>query len=69
MGEIFANYLSGGMRALNVGIGGVTIILAIIILVYTDFSTQPLICFISFALLRNGVARLVIGGFAKVFPK
>ena len=68
-GGIFANYLSDGMRALNVGIGLVAIVLGIITLIYTDFTTQLLIYIISFALLLNGVARLLIGGFAKAFPK
>ena len=68
-GGIFANYLSSGMRILNVGIGIVAIILAVISLVFTDFTIQLLIYIISFALLLNGVARLLIGGFAKALPK
>ena len=68
-GGIFAIYLSGGMRALNVGIGIIAIVLGITAIVYTDFTIQLLIYIISFALLLNGVARLLIGGLAKVFPK
>ena len=68
-GGIFGKYLSDGIRALNVGIGLVAVILGMITLVYTDFTTQILIYIISLALLLNGVARFVIGGFAKAFPK
>lgn len=57
------------MRGINVGIGIIALILGAITLVYTDLTTQLLIYIISFALLLNGVARLVIGGFARVFPK
>jgi uncharacterized membrane protein HdeD (DUF308 family) len=66
---IFARYLSDGIRAANVAIGIVAIALGIIAIVYTDLTTQLLIYILSFALLLNGVARLVIGGFAKAFPK
>jgi len=66
---IFAKYLSDGIRALNVGIGIVAIVLAIVALLYTDLTTQVLIYILSFVLLLNGVARLVIGGFGRVFPK
>ena len=68
-GGIFAKYLSDGIRAFNVGIGMVAVALGIVTLVYTDLTTQVLIYIISFALLINGVARLLIGGFAKAFPK
>jgi len=66
---LFAKYLSNGIRAVNVGIGIVAIALGIVALLYTDLTTQLLIYILSFALLLNGVARLVIGGFAKAFPK
>jgi len=66
---IFARYLSDGIRAANVAIGIVAIALGIIAIVYTDLTTQLLIYILSFALLLNGVARLVIGGFTKAFPK
>ena len=66
---VFAKYLSDGIRAANVAIGLVAIALGIVALVYTDLTTQLLIYIISFALLLNGVARLVIGGFGKAFPK
>jgi uncharacterized membrane protein HdeD (DUF308 family) len=68
-GGIFAKYLSDGIRAFNVGIGIVVVALGFVALVYTDFTTQVLIYILSFVLLLNGVARLVIGGFAKAFPK
>jgi uncharacterized membrane protein HdeD (DUF308 family) len=66
---IFARYLSDGIRVLNFGIGIVAIVLAIVALLYTDLTTQVLIYILSFVLLLNGVARLVIGGFARAFPK
>ena len=66
---IFAKYLSDAIRAVNVGIGIVAIALGIVALLYTDLTTQLLIYILSFALLLNGVARLVIGGFARAFPK
>jgi len=66
---IFAIYLSDGIRALNVGIGIVAVALGIVALLHTDFTTQVLIYILSFVLLLNGVARLVIGGFGRVFPK
>ena len=68
-GGIFALYLSSKIRALNVGIGLVAIVMAILALIYPDLTTQLLIYIISFALLLNGIARLAIGGFAKAFPK
>jgi uncharacterized membrane protein HdeD (DUF308 family) len=68
-GGIFAKYLSDGIRAFNVGIGIVAIALGIVALVYPNLTEQVLIYILSFALLLNGVARLLIGGFAKAFPK
>jgi len=68
-GGIFAKYLTGKIRALNVGIGFVAVVLGILALVYTDLTIQLLIYIISFALLLNGVARLVIGSYVKAFPK
>ena len=68
-GGIFAKYLSGGIRAFNVGVGIVAIALGIVALVYPNLTEQVLIYIISFALLLNGVARLVIGGFGRAFPK
>jgi len=67
-GGIFEKYLPDGIRAANVGIGILAIALGTVALLYTDFTIQVLIYLLSFALLLNGVARLVIGGFAKVFP-
>jgi uncharacterized membrane protein HdeD (DUF308 family) len=66
---VFARYLSDGIRAANVAIGIVAIALGIVALVYADLTTQLLIYILSFALLLNGVARLVIGEFGKAFPK
>lgn len=68
-GGIFAKYLSDGIRALNVGIGIVAIVLGIVALIYTELTTQVLIYILSFVLLLNGVARLVIGGLGRAFPK
>ena len=65
---IFAKYLSDGIRAINFGIGMVAIVLALVALLYTNFTTQVLIYILFFVLLLNGVARLVIGGFARAFP-
>jgi uncharacterized membrane protein HdeD (DUF308 family) len=59
---VFARYLSDGIRAANIALG-------IVALVYADLTTQLLIYILSFALLLNGVARLVIGEFGKAFPK
>lgn len=67
-GGIFAKYLSDGMRAVNVGIGILALVLGAIALLYTDLATQVLIYILSFALLLNGIARLVIGGFARLLP-
>lgn len=67
-GGIFAKYLSDGMRAVNVGIGILALVLGAIALLHTDLTTQVLIYILSFALLLNGIARLVIGGFARLLP-
>lgn len=67
-GGVFAKYLSDGMRAVNVGIGILALALGGIALLFADLTTQVLIYILSFALLLNGIARLVIGGFAKAFP-
>jgi uncharacterized membrane protein HdeD (DUF308 family) len=66
---IFARYLSDGVRALNFGVGLVAIVLALVALLYTNLTTQVLIYILAFVLLLNGVARLVIGGFGRAFPK
>ena len=66
---VFARYLSDGVRALNFGIGLVAMVLALVALLYTNLTTQVLIYILAFVLLLNGVARLVIGGFGKAFPK
>jgi uncharacterized membrane protein HdeD (DUF308 family) len=67
-GGIFAKYLSDGMRAVNVGIGILALVLGAIALLHTDLTTQVLIYILSFALLLNGIARLVIGRFARLLP-
>ena len=66
---IFATYLSDGIRAINFGIGMVAMVLSIVALLYPNLTTQVLIYILSFVLLLNGVARLVIGGFGRAFPK
>ena len=65
----FGKYLLDSIRAVDVGIGIVAIALGIVTLLYADLTTQLLIYLLSFALLLNGVSRLVIGGFVKAFPK
>jgi len=65
---ISAKYLSDGLRALNVGTGILALVIAIVALLYPELATQMLIYLLSFALLINGIARLVISGFAKAFP-
>lgn len=66
---IFAKYLSDGVRALNFGIGLVAIVLGLAAMFYTNLTQQVLIYILSFVLLLNGIARLVIGGFGRAFPK
>lgn len=65
---IFAKYLSDGLRAINVGAGILALVLAIVAMLYPQLATQVLIYLLSFALLIHGITRVVIGGFAKVFP-
>jgi len=65
---IFAVYLSNGLRAVHAGTGILAVALAIVAMLYTGLATQVLIYLLSFALLINGIARIVIGGFARVFP-
>lgn len=65
---IFAKYLSDGLRALNLGAGILALVLAILAIFYPRLATQMLIYLLSFALMFNGTVRIVIGGFAKVFP-
>jgi len=67
-GGIFAKYLSDGLRAFNVGTGILALVIAIVALLYPELATKVLIFLLSFALLLHGIARVVIGGFAKVFP-
>jgi uncharacterized membrane protein HdeD (DUF308 family) len=66
---IFAQYLSDGVRALKFGIGLVAIVLGLVAMLYPNLTQQVLIYILSFVLLLNGVARLVIGGFGRAFPK
>ncbi|MDH5267070.1 MAG: DUF308 domain-containing protein [Candidatus Bathyarchaeota archaeon] len=65
---ISAKYLSDGLRAINVGTGILSLVIAIVTMLYPQLATQVLIYLLSFALLIHGIARIVIGGFAKVFP-
>jgi len=48
--------------------GILALVLAIMIMFYAKLATEMLIYLLSFALLLNGIVRVVIGGFAKVFP-
>ena len=63
---VFAKYLSDGLRAINVGAGILALVLAIVAMLYPQLATQVLIYLLSFALLINGIARVAIGGFAKI---
>lgn len=65
---IFAKYLSDVLRAVNLGGGILACVLAIVALLYPQLATQMLIYLLSVALLFLGIARVVIGGFARVFP-
>ena len=65
---IFAKYLSDELRALNLGAGILALALAIVAIFYPQLATQMLIYLLSFALMFNGIVRVMIGGFAKVFP-
>ncbi len=65
---IFAKYLSDKIRALNFGVGMVAMVLSIVAILYPNLTAQVLIYILSLVLLLNGVARLVIGGFARAFP-
>lgn len=67
-GGIFAKYLSDGLRAINVGAGILALVLAFVALLYPQLATQVLIYLLSLALLIHGIARVLIGGFAKVLP-
>jgi len=66
---ILAKHFPDGIRTFNFGMGLVMSSLAVVALVYVDLTTQVLIYILSFILLLNGVARLVIGGFARTLPK
>lgn len=65
---MFGKHLSDGLRAVNLGAGILTFVLAIVALLYPQLATQTLIYLLSAALLLLGIARVVIGRFAKVFP-
>jgi len=47
----------------------VAMVLSIVAILYPNLTTQVLIYILSIVLLLNGVTRLVIGGFARAFPK
>lgn len=65
---IFAKYLSFGLRAVDLGIGILSLVLASLAIVYPQFATQMLIYLLSFALILNGIARVAIGGFTDILP-
>ncbi len=67
-GGIFAKYLPDGLRIINVGVGALAVILAIVAILYPQLAAQMLIYLLSFALMLNGIARVVIAGFVKAFP-
>ncbi len=68
LGGIFANYLSDGLQAINVGTGILALVLAIVAILYPQLATQVLIYLLSFALLISGIARIVVSGFANLLP-
>ncbi len=65
---IFEKSLSDGLRAVNVGAGLLAFVLAVVALLYPQLATQVLIYLLSFALLLNGIARVVVGGFGDALP-
>ena len=65
---VFAKYLSEGIRTLNFGTGLVAIVLALIALLYTNFTAQVLIFLLALVLLLNGVIRVIISAFARAYP-
>jgi uncharacterized membrane protein HdeD (DUF308 family) len=68
-GGIFAKYLSDGLRAVNLIVGMLALLLGTVAILYPQFATQMLIYLLSFSLMLNGIARAVIGGFAQLFPR
>ena len=65
---IFAKYLSDGIRAFNGIVGLLTIMLGIVVMAIPGIGTAMLITLLAIGILFNGIARVVIGGVAKVFP-
>ena len=47
----------------------IALVLSIVAILYPNITTQVLIYILSIVLLLNGVTRLVIGEFARAFPK
>lgn len=60
--------LSDGLRAVNIFVGLLSFVLAFFVLIYIQLTTIVLIYLLSFILLLNGIARIVIGGAIDEFP-
>jgi len=58
----------GWLRILGIIFGLIAIVLSIVVLAYPELAILTLIFILSTALLIIGIARVVIGGFSKVFP-
>ena len=65
---LFSKDLSDSLRAINVGTGMFALLLAGVTIFYPQLATQMVIVLLAFALLINGLARAVIGTFARIFP-
>jgi uncharacterized membrane protein HdeD (DUF308 family) len=65
---VYSKSLSDGLRAVHVGTGLLAILLAVIAISYPQLATQMLIYLLSLALFIQGIARTLIGGFAKILP-
>lgn len=63
-----AKYLPDGLRAINVGAGILALVIALVAMSFPQLAVQVLIYLLSLVLLVHGIARIVTGGFARVFP-
>jgi len=63
-----AKYLPDGLRAINVGAGILALVVALVAMSFPQLAVQVLIYLLSLVLLVHGIARVVVGGFARVFP-
>jgi len=63
-----AKYLADGLRAINIGAGILALVVALVAIFFPQLAVQVLIYLLSLVLLGHGIARVVVGGFARVFP-